>query len=290
MSDASALFTEHRSFLVGLAYRMLGSVAEAEDAVQEAFLRTQKAPLDDVVSPRAWLATIVTRICLDQLRSARARRETYTGPWLPEPIRTDLDRAVVKPRDPEDAESLSLAFLVLLETLSPLERAVFLLHEVFDYTHAEIAAILERDEPAIRQLLHRARANVREGRPRFRADPERHRELLMRFLWAAGQGDLAALEAMLAKDAVLRSDGGGKVHAALKPIVGPDRVARFLLGVAKKTPDAWAELAEINGEPGALVRTPRGVTGAMTFDVDPEGRIAAIHIVVNPDKLAALGT
>ncbi len=287
--DRGALFTEHRSFLIGLAYRMLGSVAEAEDAVQEAFLRSERAAMDEVASPRAWLATIVTRICLDQLKSARARRERYTGPWLPEPVRTDLADAAVRPRDPADAESLSLAFLVLLETLSPLERAVFLLHEVFDYGHPEVAAILGRDERAVRQLLHRARAHVKEGRPRFEPDPERHRELLARFLSAAKQGDLEALESVLASDVVLKNDGGGKVHSALKPVRGANRVGRWVLGVRKKTRGVYAEVAEINGRPGIVLRDANGVVGAMAITVDGAGRIGAIDMVVNPDKLAALG-
>lgn len=286
--DSARHLSEHRSFLIGLAYRMLGSVAEAEDAVQEAFVRAHGAPAEEIASPRAWLATIVTRICLDQMKSARARREQYTGPWLPEPVRTDLEGAIVRPRDPEDAESLSLAFLVLLETLSPLERAVFLLHEVFDYTHAEIAAILGREEAAVRQLLHRARAHVKDGRPRFRHDPERHRELLIKFVWAARQGDLAGLESILASDAVLRSDGGGKVSAALKPILGADRVARFLIGVGKKlAPDTRADLVEINGEPGLLVRSGARITGAITARVLGD-RIVEVDIVLNPEKLAAL--
>lgn len=288
-ADAHARhFAEHRSFLVGLAYRMLGSVAEAEDAVQEAFVRTHGKPMDDVASPRAWLATIVTRICLDQLKSARVRRESYAGPWLPEPVRTDREDAIVKPIDPEDAESLSVAFLVLLETLSPLERAVFLLHEVFDYTHGEVAQILERDEQAVRQLLHRARAHVRDGRPRFRPDPERHRELLMKFLWAAGKGDVGELESMLAEQAVMKNDGGGKVHAARKPVRGPNRIARFMVGVARKSPTAWAELAEINGEPGVVLRDPSGITGALTIRFERD-RVVEVDIIVNPDKLRALG-
>jgi RNA polymerase sigma-70 factor (ECF subfamily) len=288
-SDRGALFSEHRAFLVGLAYRMLGSLAEAEDAVQETFLRSEKAPRDDLASPRAWLATVLTRICLDQLKSARSTREHYTGPWLPEPVRTDLPDAVVKPKDLVEAETLSLAFLVLLETLSPLERAVFLLHEVFDYTHAEVAAILQRDEQAVRQLLHRARAHVKDGRPRFQTDPERHKELLLRFLSAVGAGDLAALESMLASDAVLKNDGGGKVHSALKPILGANRVARWFLGVRKKTPNTHVELAEINGQPGVILRDDRGPIGAFSLAVDESGQIAEIDVIVNPDKLGALG-
>lgn len=288
-SDPASMYVEHRSFLIGLAYRMLGSVAEAEDAVQEAFLRAHRAPRDDLASPRAWLATVVTRLCLDQLRSARARRETYTGPWLAEPVRTDLEGALVQPIDPGDAESLSLAFLVLLERLSPLERAVFLLHDVFGYTHTEVGAMLERDEAAVRQLLHRAKAHVREGRPRFAADPERHRELLMRFLSATGQGDVAALTSMLTGDAVARSDGGGKVHAAIKPVHGADRVARFVIGVAKKGSSAEMqyELCELNGAPGVIWRDDTGVRGALTIAVVGD-RIGEVDIVVNPEKLRAL--
>jgi RNA polymerase sigma-70 factor (ECF subfamily) len=288
MSDVAALFAEHRPFLIGLAYRLLGSVAEAEDAVQEAFVRAPRAP-DDVASPRAWLTTVVTRICLDQLKSARARRETYPGVWLPEPVRTDCADSFVRPRDPEDAETLSLAFLVLLETLSPLERAVFLLHEVFDYSHAEVGAILERDEPAVRQLLHRARAHVRDGRPRFTPDPEHHRAILGRFVVAASQGDLASLELMLADHAIIRTDGGGKATAARKPVHGASAVARFVIGVAKKAhADAEIELAEVNGVAGLVWKVGGVPQGAMTIAVEGD-RIFAIDLVVNPDKLTHVG-
>jgi RNA polymerase sigma-70 factor (ECF subfamily) len=283
--DHGALFAEHRSYLIGLAYRMLGSVAEAEDAVQEAFLRSQQVSMDGVESPRAYLATIVTRICLDQLKSARARRERYTGPWLPEPVRTDLGDAVAKPAVRAEVESLSLAFLVVLETLSPLERAAFLLHDVFDYTHAEVAGILQRDVQAVRQLLHRARAHVRDGRPRFEPDPEHHRTLLLRFLGAAQQGDLAALESMLASEVVLKNDGGGKVHSALKPVRGANRVARWVLGVKRKSPPTHPEIAEINGQPGILLRGEHGLVAVMTFVIDESGRIREIDTVVNPEKL-----
>lgn len=284
--DASALFVEHRAFLVGLAYRMLGSVAEAEDAVQEAFARAGRVP-DDVQSPRAWLATVVTRICLDHLRSARARREVYTGPWLPEPVRTDRDDAIVRPVDPADAESLSLAFLALLERLSPLERAVFVLREVFDYTSAEVASVLGRDEAAIRQLLHRAKTHVREGRPRFAPDPDHRRELLMRFLAAVSEGEVGALESVLAEDAIVRTDGGGKVHAARKPVTGANRVARFVLGVVAKTPAGLSyEICEINGQPGLVWRDASGTTlGAMTL-TGAADRVESIDMIVNPEKLS----
>lgn len=288
MSDAAALYAEHRRFLLGLAYRMLGSVTEAEDAVQETFVRAQSAGAGDVASPRAWLATILTRICLDQLRSARVRREQYPGEWLPEPVRTDAPDAVIAPVDPEDAESLSLAFLVLLERLSPLERAVFLLHEVFDYSHAEIAAILDREEPAIRQLFSRAKAHVRAGRPRFAADPERHRELVIRFATAIGQGDLDGLRSLLAADAVARSDGGGRAKAALRPVSGDERVARLLLGLARKAAaDLRYDLVEINGRAGLTWRNASGVVGAMSFAIDRD-RVTEIDMVLNPEKLGAV--
>ncbi|UJR81569.1 RNA polymerase sigma-70 factor [Sandaracinus amylolyticus] len=287
-NDPAALYSEHRSFLIGLAYRMLGSVAEAEDAVQEAFVRAQSAPTDDVASPRAWLATVVTRICLDQLRSARVRREQYTGDWLPEPVRTDLPGAVVQPRDPEDAESLSLAFLLLLERLSPLERAVFLLHEVFDYSHAEVAAILERDEVAVRQLMSRARAHVKEGRPRFPADPDRHRELVMRFAMAIGQGDLGGLQSLLAKDVVARSDGGGRAKAARRAVHGDDRVARFVMGLSRKaSADVKFELMEINGRTGIGWSNAGGLLGVLALTVDGD-RVVEIDLVVNPSKLSGI--
>ncbi|MEZ4407441.1 MAG: RNA polymerase sigma factor SigJ [Polyangiales bacterium] len=260
--DRAALYREHRPFLMGLAYRMLGTVAEAEDAVHEAFLRAEKTDLEGVGSPRAWLATVVTRVCVDVLRSARARRETYVGEWLPEPVRTDVVGAPLRPADPADAETLSIAFLVLLERLSPLERAAFLLHEVFDYTHGEVAEALGRDEPAVRQLVRRAREHVREGRPRFDADPERNRETVSRFVAALGRGDIAAVESMLARDVVARSDGGGKVAAATRAVQGADKVARFLVGLGRKAgPSIRYELVEVNGGVALAWATARGAGG-----------------------------
>ncbi len=263
---------------------MLGSAAEAEDVLQEAFLRFASRTQREVESPRAFLTTIVTRLCLDQLRSARARREEYVGPWLPEPIATG---------DPEGrtelAESIGMAFLVLLERLSPLERAAFLLHEVFDYPFAEVAAALGTSEAACRQLASRARAHVDAGRPRFAAPEAKKREMLHAFLASVAAGDLAGLTKLLADDVVARSDGGGRVHAALKPVHGADRVARFVLGVAKKvTPGVTSELATINGEPGMVVKDEDGVVQfALTLSVSGD-RITDVWIVNNPEKLTHL--
>lgn len=278
---------EHRAHLFAVAYRMLGSATEAEDVLQEAFVRWAEHE-GAVESTRAFLTTIVVRLCLDQLKSARARRETYVGPWLPEPIvaRATDDVAPRPDARAELAESLSLAFLALLERLTPLERAAFLLREVFDQTYERVAAILDTNEAACRQLVARARAHVDENRPRFRATEEKKRELLLAFLGACASGDPQALGAILADDVVARSDGGGKVHAALKPIYGRDRVVRFLTGVLKKAPPGPAELAIVNGEPGVLLRDRGdGVSLVLTLSVSND-RIHDVWIVMNPEKLS----
>jgi len=282
MDARVAAFESHRRLLFGIAYRMLGSVAEAEDAVQEAWLRFQSAPLDELESPRAWLTTVVTRLCLDQLKSARSRRENYVGPWLPEPVRTD---ATVDP------ESISLAFLVLLESLTPLERAVYLLHEVFDYAHAEIAAMLGNDEAACRQLLHRAKTSVAARRPRFSPSREAHQRLLSGFIGAVAAGDLDALKQLLAGDARSWSDGGGKTQAATRPVVGAENVGKFFIGLYKKYRDMPVpfefEIADVNGWPALITRLDGRIYQVLTLDADGE-RIQAIHIQRNPDKLRAL--
>lgn len=279
-------FEQHRAWLFSIAYRMLGSVMEAEDVVQEGYLRYSAADRDDIRVPRAYLTTVVTRLCLDHLKSARAQREEYVGPWLPEPLVTDEDSPA---RYVGKLESLSMAFLVLLEQLSPAERAVFLLREVFDYSYAEIAGIVEKDEAACRQLLHRARRHVHGGRPRFAPSPDAQRELLQRFLNAAEAGDLLQLEAMLKADVVSWGDGGGKVAASPRPIVGREKVARFFVRLAQLRPaGATYEFHNVNGTPGLLVRYPNGEVGvALTFDSDEDG-ISVIRTVVNPDKLAHL--
>lgn len=286
MSDASE-FEPHRRFLVGLAYRMLGSVAEAEDVVQDAFLRWSAAraePGAEIRSPRAYLARVVTRLCLDRLKSARAQREQYVGTWLPEPIVEDADPAHAHAL----AEDLSIALLVAMEALSPLERAAFLLHDVFDMDFAEIAGVLERSEPAVRQLATRAREHVREGTPRFQPSPAADR-IRDAFHGAIARGDVEGLAKLLAEDAVFYSDGGGKRRAALNPIFGRDRILRFLLGLASKGLAPAPEMlrpATINGLPGFLVVRPEGVeTLALAITGD---EITAIYAVRNPDKLRHL--
>lgn len=278
----------HRRHLTGLAYRMLGSVSEAQDIVQEAFLRWHEADRAGVENPRAFLATTVTRLCLDQLKSARARRETYVGPWLPEPV---VDADALTPEDAaEFAQDLSVAFLLALERLSPLERAAFLLHDVFDAEFAEVGKMLGRSEEACRQLAARARRHVRQERRRFAAPPEAVARLFACFEAAVQSGDLARLAGMLTEDAVLLSDGGGKVPAALNPILGAGRVARFILGVARKLGGfslADARPASINGLPGLVLRPREGELRTAAFEIDGD-RIAAIYLVANPEKLRHL--
>jgi RNA polymerase sigma-70 factor, ECF subfamily len=277
------VFEELRPLLFSIAYRMLGSVADAEDAVQEAFLRWEGAATGAVESPKAYLAKVVTRLCIDRLRSAQQRRETYVGPWLPEPLigETAPDAGV----EAERADSLSMAFLVVLESLSPLERAAFLLHEVFAYEYAELADILGRTEVACRQLVHRARENVAARRPRFEVDRRRQRALLASFTSACARGDLTALEALLTEDIVLHSDGGGRVRAARRPIVGAAKVARFVIGIVRKEPPGWSnKVVDVNGQPGIAVYSEDAMTSVLTLDV-ADDRIRGIHIVVNPEKL-----
>jgi RNA polymerase sigma-70 factor (ECF subfamily) len=272
-------FEVQRAYLFGIAYRMLGSAAEAEDILQEASLRWCAAPRDDIRSDRAWLSTVVTRLCLDQLESARVRRESYVGPWLPEPIHTD---------EHADAESISLAFLLLLERLSPLERAVYLLHEVFEHSHAEIAETLGRSEDACRQLLHRARKAVQSPRPRYAPSKQAHARLLASFAQACERGDAGTLQQLLVEDVTAWSDGGGKATAARRPIVGIERVARAFIGLRAKAPaQTRVDVVEINGWPALLVRVGDVVASCINIETDGE-RIFAIRSIVNPDKLVAL--
>lgn len=278
--------TQYRPLLFAIAYRMLGSVMDAEDIVQEAFLRWRRAPAEGVASPRAWLSATVTHLCLDHLRSARVRREEYVGPWLPEPLLTD------RASDPAEgaalAESVSMAFLVLLETLTPVERAVFLLHDVFGYGYAEIARIVGKGEAACRQLAHRAREHIAERRPRFEPQPERREALTRQFVAACAGGDLGALVATLADDVTVWSDGGGKVNAARKPVHGADKVARFFLNLVRQAPPGFTiRHAEINGQPGLIGEIEGRPLNALALDI-ADGRVRAIRIVVNPDKLRAL--
>jgi RNA polymerase sigma-70 factor (ECF subfamily) len=278
-------FEAERARLTAIAYRMLGSAADADDIVQEAYLRWRDRAEREVASVSAYLTTIVVRLCIDELRSARVRREAYVGPWLPEPLLVDDAEPGAAA---ELADSLSLAFLVLLEELAPVERAAFLLHDVFDYGYDEIAGMLRREEPACRQLVSRARRRVGERRHRFEADAKVGRELAERFIAACGEGDLEGLMTLLSEDVVLWTDGGGKVKAARRPIHGRSKAARFLIAVAKDIP-AGVEFREavVNGEPGYLFVDNGVVTTALSFDV-AGGQIVGVTAVLNPDKLQRL--
>ncbi|HJZ70779.1 MAG TPA: sigma-70 family RNA polymerase sigma factor [Vicinamibacterales bacterium] len=299
MSNPASSFEPYRRRLLGLAYRMLGSMADAEDAVQDAYLRWHGADRDKVVDPRAFLMTTTTRICLDMLKSARARREEYVGPWLPEPI---LDTATLAPDSrTELAEDLSIALLLTLDRLSPLERAAFLLHDVFDFSFNDIAAALGRTEAACRQLAARARAHVREVRPRgATVSPSRtgeidakHAQLISAFMAATQAGDVDALTRLLASDVRVVTDGGGKVRAALNVIDGADRAARFIVNAARPHPGQWwredftPRLAIINGLPGVVVDAPEGTVQTAAFEIEGDV-IRALYVVRNPDKLRHL--
>jgi RNA polymerase sigma-70 factor (ECF subfamily) len=263
---------------------MLGSASEAEDVVQDSYLRYRAAPLGEVRSAKAYLSTIVTRLCLDLLKSARARREQYIGPWLPEPLLTVDDPPEL--RAVELRESIAPAFLVLLESLSPHERAVFLLREVFEYEYAEIAAVLGLSAANCRQIFHRAQRQIAERRPRFEPAPEAQRRLVERFLAACRGGDMAALTAVLAEDIVAWSDGGGKVSAARNPIRGREHVARYLLGQLQKArAELRYELAEVNGLPAVLTFDGAALVYVASFELDGAA-VHGLHSVLNPDKLA----
>jgi RNA polymerase sigma-70 factor (ECF subfamily) len=273
-------FQELRPLLFSLAYRILGTRADAEDVVQDAYLRWQSARADPVRSPKSFLTTVVARLALDGLKAAHRKRETYVGPWLPEPLVEPMGTQPV-----EMAESLSLAFLHLLESLSPAERVAFLLREVFDAGYDEVAAALETSEANSRQIVARARKHIQDRRPRFTVDRDRQLAVLREFLAACNSGDPSHLTAMLAEEAVLYSDGGGKVSAALNPIYGADRVVRFLLGIAGKLPALTVEFAEVNGEIGAVLLESGRPFNVMALDLAPNGRIANLYFVSNPDKL-----
>ncbi len=290
-SRREELLEELRPAGFGIAYRMLGSVAEAEDMVQEGLLRLNIA-LDEgeIQSPRAFLATVVTRLSIDTLRSARARRESYVGEWLPEPIVTDPESDPL--REAETSDSLSLAMLVLLESLSPEQRAVLLLRDAFEYPYSEIAPIVGKSEDNVRQLASRARRHVEERRPRFEPSREQRDELARRFFAAARDGDLQSLESLLADDVVLHGDGGGKVPALARSLHGRNRVARTLAAWARagrRIPGAHLDPTQVNGQPGALLLDGQGgVIGVWALDV-AEGQIHAIRSIVNPEKLTHLG-
>ncbi|HEX6477731.1 MAG TPA: RNA polymerase sigma-70 factor [Ktedonobacteraceae bacterium] len=280
-------FEHYRVLLFSIAYRMTGSASDAEDLVQETYLRYQASESSEIVSLKAYLTTIITRLALNYLQSARVAREQYMGAWLPEPILTSEDGGFPL-TDLEQQEALSLAFLRLLEALSPPERAVFLLHEIFDYPFSEISGMLEKSPANCRQILHRARQALQDKRARFEPEPQRQRQLLLSFLSASQAGDMAALTSLLAQDAVSWSDGGGKVQTNLKPIHGQQAVARFWLSVTRKIQRPLTEtLTEINGSPAILFREEGRLAGVMSLTVSAMG-IQEIYALLNPEKLAYL--
>ncbi|MVO88324.1 RNA polymerase sigma-70 factor [Streptomyces sp. p1417] len=286
------VFEEHRSVLMGVAYRMLGRVADAEDVVQDAWLRWSAGERGQVREPRAYLVRVTTRLAIDRLRQAQVRRESYVGPWLPEPVVTDFgptvpdtaERAVL-------ADSVSLAVLVVLESLSPLERAVFVLREAFGYPYAEIAVTLDRSEAAVRQLAGRARKHVEDGRPRYEVDPAQRRDLTERFLAAATEGDLTGLMSLLAPDVHLVGDSGGKAKAPLRVLRSADKVGRFLIGAARQgvagVESYEFRAVEVNGAASVLVVADGKPDSVLQLDV-ADGRIQRVYIMRNPDKLAGV--
>ena len=282
-TDLLTVFEAQRPRLMGLGYRMLGTVTDAEDIVQEAWLRWQRGDRSEVDNPEAYLTTVTTRLALDRLRRVKAQREVYPGSWLPEPVALDDPAAAV-----ERNESLSLAVLVLLETLSPLERAAFVLHEVFEQPYAEVAATLDRAEAAVRQLVSRARRHIEAGRPRYPADPAQRNEVVQQFLVAVTSADPGPLLAMLAPDVVVVSDGGGVAPAPLRVVSGRDKVARLLFGLAAKvTPDTTFGFEVFNAELGVVARLGGKAISALALAVSGDG-ISAIYLVANPHKLGAL--
>lgn len=286
MDDAAQEFERHRGRLVGLAYRMLGSVAEAEDAVQDAWLRWHRADRAAIRTPEAFLSTVVTRLCLDRLKEARRAREIYVGPWLPEPLVEDPSQAVL----PADAVAgdVSVALMLALERLSPLERAAFILHDVFDMGFDQVAGALGRDEAACRQLASRARAHVQTARPRFQVSAAERDRVADAFFAAARSGDPAGLRDLLADAAALHTDGGGRKRAALNLVVGGDRIARFYAGNVRKAagaPPLWARRLSINGLPGIATVEHDGTLQTTALEI-AGGRIVAIYVTRNPDKLS----
>jgi RNA polymerase sigma-70 factor (TIGR02957 family) len=296
-SEAARVFGEHRDLLVSVAYRVLGSVTDAEDAVQEAWIRWSGVDYTEVADPRAFLVRVTTRLAIDRLRRAKARRESYVGPWLPEPILTRQDPA----EDAAMAESVSMAMLVVLETLSPLERAVFVLREAFGMPHAEIADVLGRKEEAVRQLARRAREHVRERRTRFEADRAEQRRVTERFLEAAAGGDFEALMDVLSPGVTLVADGGGRALAPRRPVRGSERVARFLAAIVGEGPTARflnsvglepsgemrVHQAQVNGETGVVITAGGEPISALVVDVS-DGLVQTIRLVANPEKLAGI--
>jgi len=284
---ALEVFAEQRPMLFGIAYRMLGSVADAEDILQDAWLKWSSVDVDSLEQPRAYLARTVTNLSINRLRSASAQRESYAGPWLPEPLVTEDAGSQA-----EQSEALSLAMLVVLEALSPLERAVFILNDVFGFSLAEIARLLDRSEPGVRQIAHRARSHVQARRPRYSAPAEVRRRVTEQFMATCLGGDLNQMMELLAPEVTAWTDGGGKIRAALRPLYGADHVARWILGVVLRhpLPDPAIHPVLVNGEPGLLVTSAGAPDYVAALDLDHDNRIAAIRLIRNPDKLAHLDT
>jgi RNA polymerase sigma-70 factor (ECF subfamily) len=280
-------FHAHRSLLISIAYRMLGSLADAEDMVQEAFLRWQQSTQAAVESPRAFLVTIVSRLCIDHLKSARTRREQYVGPWLPEPF-VSGPQASVSCLDPAD-DSLSIAFLMLLERLNPVERAVFLLREIFDYEYREIASILRQSEPSCRQILRRARQRITENRPRFHPSAAEREKLFQQFLRASSRGDVEGLISILHQDVILYADGGGKTFAVPRPVYGAEKVMRFLVRAPRKflPKDLVRQVVNVNGQPAVLSYLDGRPHSVLTAEISGR-RIRNLYIISNPEKLSRL--
>jgi RNA polymerase sigma-70 factor (ECF subfamily) len=289
MSEQDTIFEDRRGAMTGLAYRMLGSRADAEDVVQDAWIRWRGVESGEVANPAGFLNKVVTRLCLDRLKSARARREVYVGEWLPEPVvdgdHTDFGQSAL-------GEDLTVAFLLALERLTPLERAAFLLHDVFDAPFADVAKTLGRSEAACRQLAARAREHVKAGKPRYQPSAEEEQRLTGAFLAAAMTGDESLLRGILAQDVVMHSDGGGVAKSTINPVYGLEKAVRLVLGIKKKWPapeGATARLARINGAPGLVLSHDGVVFQTMALEIT-DGRIAAVYTMRNPDKLARLNS
>lgn len=285
-------FEEYRPLLFSIAYRMLGSVMEAEDMVQEAYLRFQAVDPDSIRFPKSFLATVVTRLCLNHLDRAREKREEYIGPWLPEPVPTAGDPAWVAPSgQPVEYESISMAFLVLLEKLNPEERAVFLLREVFQYPYPEIAEMIQKSEEACRQIFHRAKVQLSANRPRFHSNPRTYEKIFTAFLQAIREGDLDKLKGLLVKDASLWADGGGRIKgAATRPIHGAEAVAQFLLASTRFAPqDLAPSIEEINNQPAIVLRSKGQAFIVVMLELDDE-KVNVVRLFGNPQKLNALST
>jgi RNA polymerase sigma-70 factor, ECF subfamily len=286
MDDRATIFQQHKPRLYGIAYRMLGSKADAEDVLQEAYLRWHQADIEGVQTPEAWLVTTVTRLCIDRLRAARVEREAYTGPWLPEPLLTG-DAAPPDYRA-ELASDLSIAFLVILERLAPEERAAFLLHDVFDCEYAEVARTLGKTEVACRQMVHRARVRVRHDRPRFAVSESARVALLNQFVAALNARDQDVLFALFAEDATWTSDGGGQVVAARRVVRGAARLTRFVLGIARRYQGrAMYQMAPINGETGVIILLDGRLESILSIDTDG-AHVLAVYNILNPQKLKGI--